>query len=423
MGVLAKVGHQATSTGLGAQTIIVGSPFSAGSPIQLPLLIPTRRTVLGWSGNESIFMGMGAGLSSTVRHSAMGVSRGNFGAESHRSLAGDRIYSVPQHNANTLEAEADLTSLGENIVLDWTDASPAARIELWAALAGITDVGMFSIAETSGTQNLVDDSIDFEPSLAFIFQNGANADDALNSKMAAIWGACNAAGEQIAFDCTTIEQGGKGRWLRDDRVMTVNDFDGLDFSAHFSQMLAPGEVATGGGVQIIWDEQPPVSDKQILKVVVFGGVSSKIGLKTKSTGAAPAVDTVALGFEGAFSLFLTAFLEDELATDHNRGCVGLFDGTNKRCYAWTDEDGANPASCFAYLSNTEGLVKADHNTGSTGGVEASGVPSYSGDDLLMTWNPNDADPMLWGHVTLGPPEAAPPPEGESAGRARRVVIV
>jgi hypothetical protein len=193
--------------------------------------------------------------------------------------------------------------------------------------------------------------------------------------------------------------------------MTVDSFAGVNFSAHFGDMLAPGEVAADGGFQVIWDQAPPTNDKQIVKSIVLGGVQSKIAVKAKTTGAAPAVDTVALGFPGVFSLLATVFLPDSAGgapldtgpQDHDRGAIGLFDGSRQRCYAWTDQDAANPASCFAYISDTEALVKADHNSGSSGGLEASGAASYDGSDLKMTWSPNDAVAALWASVTIGNP--------------------
>lgn len=398
-GVLTKAFRATLDTGSTPQTIswTPGGSWPVNATPKAVVIAVTRLTNAqldgdGWTGNQSIVIGLGAATAPTVRGSALSTVRGNFSPETHRSLTDDHLISIANQNANTIDAAIDLNSFGNNsVVLDHENFPAGAYEIIGFAIAGeqITEAEVISWLEDDGTQDVSVPHSD--PKLAIHFWNGANALDAINSKGAFFLGAQNDQGEEIAFDCTAIPAS-KLRKMRSDRCIVVEG-ESVQMSAHSGGMLT-------NAFRVVWDETPPPTDQQmIFSLVLWGSFRSKIFTSAKPTGSAPQVDDITLGFTGLLAFLVTAQkVAGTTSLADNRGGIGIVDTVDQYAYTWTDEDGANPATVYANLRNNIALTKADNNTPA---IEASDVATFTGELLRNTWDPNDAVALQYGGIVLG----------------------
>lgn len=125
-----------------------------------------------------------------------------------------------------------------------------------------------------------------------------------------------------------------------------------------------------------------------VKALYLGNVIATAGVAAKSTSGAPASQNIATGIRPKAALFGThADTALNSSAAHLRLSVGVTDGTNVGALVGHIEDNAGTANADT-LTLTDRAIAKVNNTSST--VEASATAGISGQDLALTWNPNDA---------------------------------
>jgi sugar lactone lactonase YvrE len=134
-----------------------------------------------------------------------------------------------------------------------------------------------------------------------------------------------------------------------------------------------------------WDEYPP--DLKVYSLYL-GGMVANCGVDAKPTSAAPAAQVINTGMKAKAALLAShqdTVLNDDL--DHLRFSFGVTDGTNHATIAGQVQDAVSTSNADQHFANNQALLKANNTVPTT---EASATAAFSGSNMNLTWNPNDA---------------------------------
>jgi hypothetical protein len=139
-----------------------------------------------------------------------------------------------------------------------------------------------------------------------------------------------------------------------------------------------------------------------LSSLAIGGVRAKAACADKPTTAAPAMQTISVGFEPV--AVLLSSVQDVVrpaAVPHARWSVGFAAAGGASAAASTDEDGVRTTAVTHRADTGAALVKADNSVGTVDARAA--LAGFSSDGFTLAWDPNDAVATQFCFFAIGAP--------------------
>lgn len=139
-----------------------------------------------------------------------------------------------------------------------------------------------------------------------------------------------------------------------------------------------------------------------LSSLAIGGVRAKAACADKPTTAAPAMQTISVGFEPvAVLLSSVQDIVRPAAVPHARWTMGFATAGGASAAALTDEDGAQTTAVTHRADTSAMLAKADNSAGTVDARAA--LAGFSSDGFALVWNPNDAVATQFCFLAIGAP--------------------
>jgi hypothetical protein len=305
--------------------------------------------------------------------------------------------------SEALVAEADLQSWDDtNFTLNWTTNNATAYIVHYIVIGG-TDVSARVVEWTMGTAtgNRVVTGVGFQPS-AVIHAHGTHTfTAALPSSIAGAGfglGAMDADGDQWATTFFTVDNSGNADTQRGQQT------DGAIYAFNAGltvQKKASWVSMNADGFTVNFTNAASAAAARVLSLALKG-VNVKPGSFLKSTGAAPASQTVTgVGFRPS-AVLLSSFQDITRAAPvaHSRWGIGASDGTTEASSAMTDENGVGTTSVRAVDKTSKAFIVADNST-STINAEAN-LTGLNSDGFTLNWTTNNATQTQVLYLALAP---------------------
>lgn len=305
----------------------------------------------------------------------------------------------------TLLAECDLSSLdADGFTLSWTTNNASAYILHYLALGGSDLTGAKAISWATGTSssNLSITGVGFKPTA--VLQAGignATAIPTTSSGLVAMFGGMDGNGNQWSdsmmsgfFSAPTIEE----TLQRTNMVLqqtNTSAHSGLSPNHEFDYVSLDSDGFTVKPVT-------NYSSSSDMIALCLGGVKANIGNFSKSTGAAPASQSVTgVGFKPSALLLMsnqqTASTTSLAGLRHG---IAATDGTNVEASAIQGKDNTSSTLDHALSKTSKAFVKAN-NDSQTVDAEAD-FTSFDNDGFTLSWSTNDAVATQLLYLALGP---------------------
>lgn len=394
-------GGKKTSTGL--QTVNDPPGFTP----TLYGIVPTRLTTAGWLDGHS-FAGLGMATASAQRaHSMLLRDAVSAGATARRSAKEDRVFTTARLNTNAIDSEAAHSTMDvSGYTINWTAMQTlSAWLTPYFALGGsdITNAALVSwITPTSAglyTPTLTP-TISFTPTLAIHFTIGRAGSPGVGGGGGFGLGVMDDTGAQwggMMGKASEANPSDSVRCFRDDNCYFMHSPSGnVSVRALYDAMLS-------NGFRVNFTHVPGTEQQLVFSLLMAGTFRKKIFTFEKD--ASPDnQNSIALGHPGKFLMLASAMaprnvpanVNDGIMTN-NLGMIGLSDGMRHRVVGWTEQNGVATSNIRQFYSAAAAALVANNTSGTT---EALGVPSYSGDDLLIDWSPNDTQQIHFGGLSL-----------------------
>lgn len=340
-----------------------------------------------WVAGILASLGYGASMDgSTFTQAAVGfgVADNVATSDTSRRMAGTVAISAVNAAGSAVVAEAALTAFGaDGFTLNWTTTPGATTTINYMALGG-TDITGAKVVFWDGAAGAVAvTGTGFSPDLLVHTSIGVVGALPLGPMIDArfVWGVANKHGQQWSNSYASTDgaaASNTSRWQQtDSSIARTATNEIVANEAHFVSMDADGFSVTS----------PTATAAVRMATLCLKGLSSKIGVFAKTTGAAPAAQGVTrVGFTPKVVLF-----SDQSNTSVSAPvaaaywALGASDGTNQRSVEMADQDAITPTIAKS-IFRTNACISDQSNAGVTATVGAT--TSLDSDGFSLSFNPN-----------------------------------
>jgi len=395
-----KVGSFTKATGTAPASQII--THGLGTTPKALILWTNGKTSEAFSSNFLYAFGMSDGTTSKS-FAAAGLDAAASSNNSTR-LA-NKALTIVQWGEVTL-AEADLTALSSTtFTLNWTTNNTQAYVIHYIAIGGAdvsAKVVNWTAKTNTGNQSVT--GFGFRPDVVLHVHGGDKFKTTapLSQAGAGIGlGAMDDIGNQWANHSLTVDNAGTSNTQRGQATdATIFAFDknlNLTKKASWVSMDQDGftlKFATANG-----------NASEIISLALKG-VTSKPGSFNKSTGGAPATQTISgVGLQPSL-LLLSSFQDIAQANPvaQARFGLGAADATTQGSSALTDQDNVGTTNTDGIDKTSKVFIKVNNNTPA---IDAeAGLSSFNADGFTLNWTTNDAVATQMLYLALAP-RAAP----------------
>jgi len=362
----------------------------------------------GYTLNPGTFdddYGFGIGFTDGTTSKSVSTSSDNGAgvSEAYRRMA-NKAFTIVREFGDT-RCEADLSSWdATNFTLNWTTNETDARTIHWIAFTG-PNLSAKVIEWTTGTTtgNRAVTGVGFRPAFVLTAHGGSGFTSTLPNTVgngAVGLGAMDASGNQWANAVFVADGSGTSDTQRGQQT----DACIYAFSAALSVTKEASFVSMDSDGFTVNFSTANASDSRMLSLAMTG-LNVKVGSFSKSTGSAPASQSVTgVGFRNRVVL-LSSFQDVAQASPvtHARfglgACDGTSDPTSESSLAFQDTDGLDTTSTDRVDSSTKVFVKVNNDTPAID-AEAD-ITGLDADGFTLTWTTNDAVATQIGYVSFG----------------------
>jgi len=396
LGAVFAVGSFTKSTSTGSQTV----SHTLGQAPKALILWTVGKT------NESLssgfYYGIGISDSSTSVSLAMSTRDGASTSSTSRRVANKAITLV--QGGETTVAEADLPSMSAgNFQLTWTtnDGQPSVIHYLVIGGPQVTAKIVNWQAPTSPGQKTVN-GVGFQPEAVLHFHVGsAFTSSAPNNQASGVIGigAMDKSGAEWSIqagDADSQNPSVTGRAQRTNAAIYMYTDSGTASVTKEAKFVS----MNSGGFTL--DFTTANSSASQVYSLALGGLKADVGSFNKSTGTAPASQSVNTGFSPS-AVFMASYQKTAESSSVNESdCsfgLGASDGTNEASSAIVATDGDSPAKVDGQDKTSKAFIKMN-----TPPLDAEAdMASFGPSGFTLNWTTNDNVAAQICYLALGPP--------------------
>jgi hypothetical protein len=388
-----KVGSFAKSTG--GAPVAQQVTHNLGVTPNALILWTNGNTNESFAGSFNFSIGMTDG---TTSYSTAAASQDNVTTSSASRRMAAKALTIVQWGAVTL-AEADLQSWDtSNFTLNWTTNNGTAYVIHYLIIGGDVSAKVLNWQMATATGNQSVTGIGFQPDVVIHAHSGSgNLAMGTSGTNAGIGlGVMDKNGNQWASEIFSVDAAATSDAQRGQQtnaaLFALNNALTVTKKASYVSMDADGftinySTANANAAQVI--------------SLALNGVKVKAGNFLKSTGGAPASQSVTgVGFTPG-ALFLASFQDVTQANPvaNTRGGIGAGDGTTEGSSAVTDTDALGTTSVHAIDKTSKVFMKVNNDTPAIN-AEAD-ISSMGSDGFTLNWTTNDAVATQMLYLALG----------------------
>lgn len=332
------------------------------------------------------------GYSDGVNQVVMGSRRHGTTTGGTRQGNPGKFIELQEHSSTVDQVEAEVEFDDEGFWIDWT-LTASGYIFQYEAFGGFGVEAHVGRIDMNNASPAVYDEMDFAPNLIFgcnILVDGQDIPwSDSNPRFGS--GVCDGDLNQYGWGA---HWGNFGGTTSQYRTWTNN---GMFVGQNQTATYAVYKVTSINQDGFTMEKDSGTNETAAMYFLALKIPSVVVGTTTKSTGGAPATQTLpSFGFTPQMYGLLTAAVTTETSTQDVSFTEGVYDGTNQGTLATSSDDGANDAQS---IQNATEILHVLSNTGTS--LAQAVAQTITDDTPDIVWNPNDANAYNIGYWAVG----------------------